>query len=48
VIDTGGLYGGGKGGQGDFSTTNVPAHGAVRIIWPGIVRSFPSTNVGPS
>ena len=35
----GGLYGGG-GGQ------NFSARGAVRIIWPGNTRSFPSTLTG--
>ena len=35
----GGAYGGGAG-----STTN--AGGAVRVIWPGTTRSFPSTNTG--
>jgi hypothetical protein len=32
---SGNLYGGGRGGVG-----------AVRIIWPGTTRSFPSTNTG--
>lgn len=33
-------YGGGGGGNG-----NCGGHGAVRIIWPGCARSFPSTRV---
>jgi hypothetical protein len=37
----GGNYGGASGG----SYTNS-AVGAVRIIWPGTSRSFPSTNTG--
>lgn len=36
----GGLYGGGGGGN------NIPARGAVRIIYPGNTRSFPSTCTG--
>lgn len=45
----GGLYGGGGGasdgaGVGQQSGTR----GAVRIIWPGQTRSFPSTNAGRS
>jgi hypothetical protein len=44
----GGLYGGGGGG----ATVNAPgaaagAGGAVRIVWPGNTRTFPSTNVFP-
>lgn len=35
------LYGGGGGGNG-----NCGGGGAVRIIWPGTTRSFPSTNTG--
>lgn len=44
----GGAYGGG-GGQGRGSTTNsggAGGGGAVRIIWPGNVRYFPSTDTG--
>tara|TARA_R110000868_G_scaffold91306_1_gene253313 strand:- start:3026 stop:3859 length:834 start_codon:yes stop_codon:yes gene_type:complete len=41
---TGGAYGGGSGG-GYFSC-GVGGVGAVRIIWPGTTRSFPSTNTG--
>lgn len=37
----GGAYGGGAGGSG-----GIGAGGAVRIIWPGQTRSFPSTNTG--
>ena len=35
----GGAYGGGQGYNGSYG-----ANGAVRIIWPGTTRSFPSTN----
>jgi hypothetical protein len=49
----GGLYGGGGGGSMGTSNgggytrgdTNSGGAGGVRIIWPGIERSFPSTNV---
>ena len=47
----GGAYGGG-GAYGAFDTNGyttafgTPAAGAVRIIWPGTTRSFPSTNTG--
>lgn len=37
---TGALYGGGG------SACSNGANGAVRIIWPGTTRSFPSTNTG--
>jgi hypothetical protein len=37
-------YGGG-GSQGGASR-GFPGRGAVRIVWPGQTRSFPSTNVG--
>lgn len=44
----GGAYG---GGGGSSANTNLAGgnggSGAVRIIWPGNTRSFPSTNVGP-
>jgi len=42
---TGGLYGGG-GGSGDFGSYGFGGVGAVRIIWPGTTRQFPSTNTG--
>lgn len=52
----GGLYGGGGGGGGyyvcqcvcsvSFGTGGVGRSGAVRVIWPGTTRSFPSTNTG--
>jgi hypothetical protein len=38
----GGLYGGGGGG-GDGGNGGNGANGAVRIIWPGDDRLFPST-----
>ena len=40
----GGAYGGGAGGYN--GTGGVGAGGAVRIIWPGNTRSFPSTCTG--
>lgn len=40
----GGAYGGGGGNNGGGVGTG--AGGAVRIIWPGNTRSFPSTNTG--
>ena len=41
----GGVYGGGgsKAGNGSGSPGGS---GAVRIVWPGNTRSFPSTDVG--
>ena len=53
----GGSYGGGGGGAGYLGTTaaNNPsawkhpgsgAQGALRIVWPGSSRQFPSTDVG--
>ena len=41
---TPGAYGGGAGGYAAGSVSG--AVGAVRIIWPGTTRSFPSTNTG--
>lgn len=41
----GGLYGGGRG-YGSIGGAGNPGGGAVRIIWPGNTRSFPSTNTG--
>jgi hypothetical protein len=38
---SGGNYGGGGGVNGALGGT-----GAVRIVWPGNIRQFPSTNVG--
>jgi hypothetical protein len=51
-VGTGGLYGGGGvfalicicGGQSGYEANG--AKGAVRIIWPGCARSFPSTRTG--
>lgn len=45
----GGGYGGGAGSSsasGVSRTSGAGANGAVRIIWPGTTRSFPSTNTG--
>lgn len=41
----GGLYGGGNGAV-YYGSNGSPGVGAVRIIWPGTTRSFPSTNTG--
>ena len=45
-----GAYGGGGGAGGIISCTfkagGSGGVGAVRIIWPGLTRSFPSTNTG--
>ena len=54
---SGGLYGGAGGRQGDYGNYYYPydggfgsvgngVGGAVRIIWPGNTRLFPSTNTG--
>jgi hypothetical protein len=45
---TGGAYGGGGGGTGYPANTGAGqgASGAVRIVWPGSSRQFPSTDVG--
>ena len=52
-IGTGGSYGGGGGGGGGKEGTGAysnkgsfGANGAVRIVWPGCARTFPSTCVG--
>jgi hypothetical protein len=42
----GGAYGGGGGGSYNNSSNATGAQGAVRIIWSGSTRTFPSTNVG--
>jgi hypothetical protein len=42
----GGAYGGGGGYNDNLVTGGAGAVGAVRIIWPGTTRSFPSTNTG--
>jgi len=41
-----GNYGGGQGYAGPYGLNPDGAIGAVRIIWPGDTRSFPSTNTG--
>ena len=46
-----GRYGGGAPGGGSSAGYLFPvpgASGAVRIVWPGDTRLFPSTDVGPS
>jgi hypothetical protein len=42
VPGVGGAYGGGGGGS-SITSGAYGAIGAVRIIWPGCARSFPST-----
>jgi hypothetical protein len=47
---SGGNFGGG-GNMAEFSTarsygTGAGGNGAVRIVWPGTTRTFPSTDVG--
>lgn len=46
VIGTGGNYGGGAGGGTGAGDSWAGGEGAVRIVWPGNVRQFPSSNVG--
>jgi hypothetical protein len=41
VTSTGGAYGGGGG-----ASAGTPGVGAVRVIYPGTSRSFPSTCTG--
>ena len=45
---SGGAYGGGGGGGSYYinSVGGVGGSGAVRIVWPGNTRTFPSTCVG--
>jgi hypothetical protein len=38
--------GGAFGGGGNFFNASAGGQGAVRIIWPGTARSFPSTCTG--
>lgn len=40
---SGGTYGGGGGGGWSAGSVGQPGIGAVRIIWPGNLRQFPST-----
>jgi hypothetical protein len=40
------LYGGGGGQAVSGSGGGTSVAGAVRIIWPGTTRTFPSTNTG--
>lgn len=42
----GGNYGGGGGGSGTSHGGGYGGRGAVRIVWPGNTRSFPTTDVG--
>ena len=46
VGGAGGAYGGGGGGGWYSGAQGTPADGAVRIIWPGSSRAFPSTCTG--
>jgi len=46
-VSSGGTYGGGgASGRLNAGTAGTGGVGAVRIIWPGTSRSFPSTNTG--
>ncbi|WP_392567158.1 glycine-rich domain-containing protein [Halomonas sp. 707B3] len=47
IAGDGGVFGGGGGGY-DTSFAGRGGSGAVRIVWPGDTRQFPSTDVGPS
>jgi hypothetical protein len=40
------LFGGGAGAFGSDGSSGGGGGGAVRIIWPGNTRSFPSTDTG--
>jgi len=45
----GGQFGGGAGfrdGGGGFFGAVVSGHGAVRVVWPGVGREFPSKAIG--
>ena len=46
VGGSGGAYGGGGGGLATSGSGGNGAGGAVRIIWPGNTRQFPSTGTG--
>jgi hypothetical protein len=43
---SGGAYGAGRGRTNPSGSNGLPSGGAVRIVWPGNTRSFPSTCVG--
>ena len=45
-FSAGGSNGGGMGGTFSTGSAHAPAGGALRIIWPGDERQFPSTNTG--
>jgi hypothetical protein len=45
-LATGGAYGGGGAGGGTSTSAGAGGVGAVRILWPGNTRTFPSTCVG--
>jgi hypothetical protein len=40
------LYGGGAGHDASSNIGGTGGGGAVRLIWPGTTRQFPSTNTG--
>jgi hypothetical protein len=42
----GGSYGGGGGNGPNAGYIGQSGGGAVRIVWPGDTRQFPSTSVG--
>lgn len=43
---SGGAYGAGRGRTNPSGSNGLPSGGAVRVVWPGTTRTFPSTNVG--
>jgi hypothetical protein len=47
LAGAGGTFGGGSGGFAPNTGRMLPGmNGAVRIVWPGDTRLFPSTDVG--
>ena len=44
----GGSYGGGASGSRNSTWNGPGGHGAVRIVWPGNTRQFPTSDVGAS
>jgi hypothetical protein len=41
-----GVFGAGAGGTTVANVKTAGGNGAVRIVWPGTTRTFPSTDVG--
>jgi hypothetical protein len=46
VVGAGGGAGAAQNGQGGIVGGANGGSGALRIVWPGATRQFPSTNVG--